>query len=363
MKKDYRILILTGAAILMAACSSMETDNPKNIIRFQTANYMQAPSATTKSPENYADSYLGVPFGVYAWYKAEDPADNTVFMDNQKVSYNSEDNLWTPTGTTYYWPKSGSLDFICYSPWSDVPPVISENSISYSGWDVTANQTIDLLYADKSTGLSKNAQNYYYNGVPVLFHHALARTTFNIKLAYSEITPETGDKTKWEVTVDDFRLKNIRTTGNLTLTLDSGEWKRPESNVWTSNDSVVDIPIDCSSLPVLADTATKKICDPFFVLPQTLDQGQKLALKLTIKTWRDSGSGYPVEPFITETDVLVDASLGSFYLTKWGINQSIKYNLVLIPSRAGSIDTPAEITFDPAVSDWESIDTDADISL
>ena len=347
----------------MVACTSMEPDRPANIVRFQTASYNPARAASTKTVEDYADSHAGVPFGVYAWYKADDPADNTIFMKNQKVSYDAQENIWAPDGTTYYWPRAGSLDFICYSPWSENPPVINEDGIVYTGWDVISHPTTDLLYADKATGLSQNAQNYYYNGVPVLFRHSLARVYFIIKLAYSEITAETGDKTKWEVDVKQLSLKDIRTKGDLTLSLDSGEWKRPDSGVWTSDGSKIDLSIDCSALAVFADTTSQKVCEPFLVMPQTLDQGQKLALKLTIKTWRDTGSGYPSEPFITESDVMVDASLGSTSLTKWGINQTIKYKLVLIPTRAGSVDTPAEITFDPAVSEWENINTDAEVYL
>ena len=356
-------IILLAAVLSMAACTSMEPDNPSNIVRFQTANYKSAKAASTKAPEDYADSHAGVPFGVYAWYKADDPAENTIFMNNQKVSYKAEDHIWAPEGTTYYWPTAGSLDFICYSPWSETPPVIGENSIVYTGWNVYANPDVDLLFADKATGLSKNAQNYYYNGVPVLFRHSLARVYFIIKLAYSEITADTGDKTKWEVTVNQVTLKDIKTTGDLTLNLEEGEWKQPDSGVWTPNDSKTDLSIDCSGLTVFADTTRQKVCEPFLVMPQALDQGQKLALNLTIKTWRDTGSGYPTEPFITESDVLVDAGLGSTSLTKWGINQTIRYNLVLIPSRAGSIDTPAEITFDPAVSEWENINTEAEVYL
>lgn len=363
--KDFRNIsaILLAAVFATAACTAFEPDNSFEKVRFQTARFVTGDATATKAPADYADDYGGVPFGAFSWYKGEDPADNTVFMTNQKVAYDSAEHIWSPLGTTYYWPAGGSLDFICYSPWSDTPPAVGEDGITFSAWNVASNPYVDLMYSDKSTGLSKNASTYYYNGVPVLFRHALARVSFAIKLAYAEATPSTGDKTKWEVTVDALTLKNLRTSGDLSLTLDSGEWKKPDSGVWTSDGAKTDVSLDCSALTTFTDTAPQIVCEPFLVLPQSLDQGQKVELKLTIKTWRDIGSGYPVEPFITEANVAVDASLGSISLTKWGINQSIKYNLVLTPTSGVSTDAPAEITFDPAVSEWENITSEANINI
>ena len=364
MKRNRIILALWAVALVSAACTAVDIDRPEQEqIRFQVARY-GVPLHTTKAHSDYKDGFQGVPFGAYVWFKGEDPADNTNFMVNQKISYVAASNLWAPEGTTFYWPKSGSLDFICYSPYSDSGnPVVTENKISFSSWDVGANPDVDLLYADKMTGLTQNATTYYYNGVPVLFRHALSRLQFSMSLAYSEITSPTGDKTKWEVTVNSATLKDVRRQGSVDIDYDGSVWTLPASRVWTPDSGKMDIALDCSGLSTFTGTDAQTLGEGFLVMPQALDLGQTLVLNITIKTWRDTGSGYAVDPLITEANVDVQAPLSCASLTGWGINQSIKYNIKLSPSKTVVTDQPTEITFDPATADWESVTFNAEIKL
>lgn len=361
MKRFRLILSVAAAGLALAACSRVQLELPESEISFQVGSYTQA---VTKAPTDYKAGYEAVPFGAYSWFKGENPADNTAFMTNQEVAYDAVGNRWLPVGTTYYWPKSGSLDFICYSPYAAAGgPVVGENSIEYSGWDVGAHPAVDLLYADKAAGVNRNATTYAYSGVPVLFRHALARLRFTVRLAYNEVTASTGDKTKWEVTVNSITLKDVRTTGSLALQWEGGLWKKPADNAWTPAASTQDIALDCSALQIFKDTTPQEVGESFLVLPQPLDLGQKLVLNLSISTWRDTGSGYPVAPFITETAIEVAAGLDNVSLPVWGINQFIHYTLTLSPSRGDPTDDPAEITFDPAVAGWETVSTNAEINI
>ena len=145
MKQLRSIWLFAAAAILAAACTRVQVELPESEVSFQVASLRP----DTKAVGDYTD----IPFGAYAWFKGEDPADNTTFMTNQQVVFDATKNRWAPLGTTYYWPKSGSVDFICYSPYSAAGgPVVGENSIQYTGWDVSAQPTTDLLYADKASG-------------------------------------------------------------------------------------------------------------------------------------------------------------------------------------------------------------------
>lgn len=348
----------------MAACSRVQLDNREDaLIRFQVARYGTS-QAATKAPLDYKDGYQAVPFGAYAWYKGATPAYDQAFMTNEKVAYNATENIWFTEQTTYYWPKSGTLDFICYSPYStDGVPQVEEDRIEYSAWNVSANPGTDLLYADKATGLNQNKTTYFYSGVPVLFRHALAKVEFSMRLAYSEMVPSTGDKTKWEVTLKSITLKDILTTGSLTLNLVDGQWALPDSKVWTATGARTDVNLDCSALQVFKDTEPQNLGESMLVLPQALDNGQKMVLKLAISTWRDTGEGYPQEPFIEETEILLNASLTTQALQKWGINQSIKYNLILAPSLSPDGVSPTEITFDPAEADWDTVTLNAVIDI
>ena len=348
MKKDRIILPLLAAAILFAACSRVQVDRPDSEICFQMA---KGGVILTKT-EDYKADYGSVPFGVYSWFKDQNSQESTSFMTNERVSYNSLHNVWTPQ-TTYYWPRGGSLDFICYSPYQADGPQISEESITYTG--ITAGTT-DILYADKQTGLTSNTNTYQFNGVPVLFRHALARVGFSLRLAYSEVCPDTGDRTKWEVILNSATLKGIHTTGDLSIVLDqTGAWKLPDSKIWTSNGTTTDYVIDCSAITPFTSNDAQELGNSIFVLPQTLDQGQKLILVFTIKTWHDTGNGYPEEPMITETHVVIDAGLSIGILQRWGINQSIRYNLILAPSRSITSESPMEIHFDPSSTGWDNV--------
>ena len=369
-----KYLILTAAALAaLVSCSKVQTTGEEDrAITFQMAR-LSSPTKADDKPADYKEAYQAVPFGAYAWYKGVSAADNTTFMTNQKVSYDKTGDAWLPDGTTYYWPKSGSLDFICYSPYSaDAKGMtIAEDKINFSGYTVGAD---DLMYGDKATGLTQNVDSWYYNGVPVLFRHALARVNFKVAAAYVEKTAETGDKMKWEVTVSSVTVKDVRTTGSLELPLDGKTWQLPESRVWTPTDAKKDLVLDVKELKTLTIEA-QPVGAAQFVLPQVLAQGPRVEMVLTIKTYHDTGNGY--ELLLTEKDVKVAAALALDKLPQWGINQDITYTFLIAPTSSNgdggdpnkTVDpknpdlSDAEILFDPAVVDWQLVDVNATINL
>ena len=369
--KKYLILTLASVATL-AACSKVNVaDNAQDRpISFQVANFPN----TKADPEDYKTDYADVPFGAYAWFKGNTAADNAVFMTNQKVSYNKAENAWLPDGSTYYWPKSGSIDFICYSPFSTDTKMIAidEDKVAFTGYTAGAD---DLMYADKAVGLKDNVKTYYYNGVPVLFHHALAKVAFQVRAAYVSKEAETGDVTKWEITVNSATLKDVRPTGDLTLALNGTTWTVPASKVWTPGDATKDISLPVEDLGLLTAEAQPIGASQFFI-PQALSLGQEVILNITIKTYRDSGKGF--ELVLTENNIEVEAPLTAGDLPQWGINQDITYTFVVSPTRYDGKDPDdpskpvdptdpnldkAVIKFDPAVSEWEVVTVDTTINL
>ena len=367
IRRIILFVVVAASVAALASCSKVDFAQEARTYRaitFEVARYTVRSSSDTT---DYASAYAAVPFGSYAWFKGETPANDTVFMSAQKVAYDGE--RWATAGITYYWPRSGSLDFISYSPYIDTltsVPAVTENSISWTGWSVADHPTTDLMYATKAVGQTDNTHSYYYSGVPTLFHHALAKVGVNLRLAYVEKTAPTGDKTRWDVTVHGIRLRNIRTAGSLTLNLnaDGRNWNRPDSNTWAPVGSPVDIVLDCSSLPLLDSTDTHAVDTTRLVLPQMLSGGQLADLEITVRTWRDTGSGYQL--FLTEDHVHATVPLTTTALPSWGINQYINYNFVLAPSLAfdnGTELEPVTVTFDPAVGDWEQVNMNATIKL
>ena len=343
-------------------------------IVFQVARYKNVTKA-----DDYKVDYQNVPFGAYAWYKGVSASDNTTFMNNQPVGYDSSKNAWTTIGTTYYWPKSGSIDFICYSPYTadgtSAPlPAITESGISYPAWNVSLHPNVDVMYADKVMGLSNNTTTYFYNGVPTLFHHALAKVTFQIKQAYMNKTADTGDTTSWEITVNSITVQDLLVSGTLNLTLNGdGTWQKPAGNVWDSSAGVRDN-INLLSTPLQLDGTTQPLASDMMILPQSLSEGQKVVLNVTIKTYRDKNDGNGPQLVLTETGVDIVALLQNGELDKWGINQNITYSFNIAPSLGTGTGSdldgdgipdvePTVVYFDPAVSEWENITVNAGINI
>jgi len=373
MKKLAFIAAVAVAALASCAKQYDNLDSQSEVV-FQVNRYGAV--ATKADTTDYKDNYQNVPFGAYAWYKGVSAADNTDFMVNQSVAYNSTKNVWAPQGTTYYWPKSGSIDFICYSPYTadgtDAPlPVITESGISYPAWDVSANPTIDIMYADKVTGVSNNTTTYYYSGVPTLFHHALAKVSFNIKQSYTSIDAETGDTTSWEITVEDIVLTGVLTTGSLNITLnDDGSWNVP--NVWSSTGSTTDV--DLLDSAITLNGTNQGLVSDMMILPQSLTDGQKVTITVTIKTYRDNHDGNGPQLVLTETNIPIEGLLSGGSLDSIGVNQNVTYTFNVTPSLGTSTGTdvdgdgiidmePTMVYFDPAVTEWQNITVNAGINL
>ena len=368
-----KTIFLAGALVaVFASCTKTVVEEPQKEILFQVANHSVA---TKADPADYKDNYKDVPFGTFAWYKGSNPADNKLMIENQSVSYDEPKNRWAPTGTTYYWPKGGTLDFISYSPYTvdglDAPaPVITEEGISYPSWNVAIHQNVDVMYSDKVTGLTGNVNTYNhgYEGVPTLFRHALAKIAFRIKAVYLNRTAEAGDITRWEVDVNSITLNNILSTGKLTLTLgEDGKWVKPENNVWDPEEEKVSIPQSLDEMLPLTEEL-HLLGNPILVLPQELVD-QTVTINVTIRTYRDLGDGNGEKLVLRESGVDVTASLYSKEIESWGINQFIIYEIGFNPAAVGHhgggdpTDEPSVIDFDPAVEDWDYIDGDLAIPV
>ena len=382
MKKTAFIAVLAIAAL--ASCSKSVESGIQSEVVFQVARHK---GVTKASPEDYKDNYQGVPFGAYAWYKGVSASDNADFMTNQKISFT--DPVWRPEGTTYYWPKSGSIDFICYSPYTadgtNAPlPVITEDSMAYPAWDVAANPDVDIMYADKVTGLTNNVNTYYYDGVPTLFRHALAKINFQIKAAYTEVTdPVTGTKTKWEIEVESIKVNNILSSGSFTLNLNgSGGWDKPADNVWTPDGTTTDMDLDLSNVDSpLADGVVYDLDSDVFVMPQALTGGQEVVLKVTITTYRDINDGNGYVQVLQENGVEIQGNLSGGTMDAWKMNQNVTYSFNFAPSLGSTTDTdgdgvpddldgdgipdvvPTIVYFDPAVDEWQNITVSAGINI
>ena len=371
-----RVLVfLSIAALLATACAKTEIQsvemNDAEII-FNTIA-MQTKVDGTVFPTTET-------FSTYAWAAG---TAGTYFMDNETIAYSAADNGWKPQGSTYYWPKNTTVDFISYYPTGLTGITVAENKITYSGIDVNTLQQ-DIMYADKAAGFSNNVDLVddglnAYNGVPTVFRHALAKVKFIIELTYNHKQEADGTVTDWEVTVNSLGLAGIYTTGgcvlNLAGTPTSGVigWDKPADNVWTPDGTAVAIPGPLTAQAVVPGTEYAAV-NEMYVLPQALAAGQqKVTLNLTIKTKRNNAD-FLTETFDRSADITIPA------LPAWEINHVYTYRLKLTPTASnGNGGTPLNpgdtvdpndpdlsdviITFDPAVQGWDNVGVETVLNI
>lgn len=374
MKKLFFIAV---AALAMGACSKVQTVDIQKEINFEVANSLQT-KATGSVYSNGA-------FGTYAWFNNTDD-----FMVNEKVDLTG--GAWKTVDHTFYWPKTGSISFISYSPFAGTSntagttPTITKNSITYTG--VTVGTT-DLMYADRATCSSNvnevtdnddAAAESGYSGVPTVFRHALAKLSFKVAANFTEWDDATtGSHTEWEITINSFKIGGFKTNGNLELNLnaDGKSWDKPVTTigttdyyVWTgaSGETAKQELVDATTYPtgvVLTTTPQDLASATGYVLPQVLSAGdQTVDIDAHIKTTLSNGK--TIEEDFTKTVNISDIST----LKAWQINENIVYTIKFKPTAkadgpSGLDDSPEDviITFDPAVADWTIVETNATIQL
>lgn len=371
------LLIATAVVAAMTACTKVDVaGDAQREISFEVANSLTKATGSV---------YSNGAFGSYAWFNNTDE-----FMVNEQVDKSG--GVWKTVDHTFYWPKTGSISFISYSPFAGTSdtagtvPVITKNSITYTG--ITAGST-DLMYADRATCSSNvnevtdsDTADSGFSGVPTVFRHALAKLSFKIKanfITYTDAT--TNTTTNWEVKVTSAKISGFKTTGDCALALnaDGKSWDKPVTNIGTATDPVnVNVwtnlsgtsaeqeLIDATTYPegVTLTTAPQDLAAASgYVMPQVLATGaQVLKLKIHIKTTLSNGKviNEDLEPAL---DIMNISSLKA-----WQMNENIVYTINIKPTATtdtGSYDNPNDviITFDPAVADWTTVDASATIQL
>lgn len=389
-----KYIILAAAVVAMAACAKVDNEDPQREINFTVANRVQ-----TKAAYNTDDT-----FGTYAWYTANaaSVAANTgsnhaAFMVNEEIGYVS--TVWKAKHNTFYWPKTGAIDFISYSPFSGTngtadgsKPVVAQDKITYTAINVaevdeTTQQpkNIDYMYADKVNCAINVDTTPAQPSVPTVFRHALAKLSFKIAANFVTYTDATTNKTTtWDVYVKSVKISGFKTTGDCELNLNSNgtSWDKPETDisetgtpeivyVWKNlsgisaeqelipNASLTDnskwIKLNAKNNPTTINPATG------FVMPQVLAANtQKIELALHITT--HLANGLDIEEDYNRVLDLKDLSS----LKAWQMNQNIVYNIQIKPvAYVSTYDDPNDviITFDPSVADWTNVDATAIIQL
>ncbi len=374
--KKFFYLIAAAALLLPASCAknTLAPADGNRQIAFTTASYATKVGISgTQFPTTES-------FGVFAWTEG---TTGPYFMDNEVVSLRAEDGIWT-TATPYFWPLDQTVDFVCFYPAEMTAITVDKAKISYVAYDVEANPTVDVMYADKAAGFSDYPERVPgsatgYTGVPAIFRHALSKISVDMSLAYSHKEEADGTVTDWEVTVNSASLSGVHMKGDCELTLADTPtvglvgWVKPEGNVWTADQSVLETKNYLEAATALEAGKSVSAVPEMFVLPQTLAAGQqKVDLNITIKTIRN-GKLFLSETMDVSADLIVPGKI-----TAWQMNHAIAYRLSVRPTRSSGVDPSdpskpvdpndpelkdVRISFDPAVSGWDVVTVAGEIAL
>lgn len=330
------------------------------------------PSQTKATGDTVA--FTGTSFGVYAWYDAKNnitAESHQSFMDNVKIAPASAatqtaGTTWKAVDGVYFWPKSGDIDFISYYPYvapseENVAPWITINDAAnqITGTFFSEDGNEDYMYSDFSEDYSGNAKEFFVTGVPVLFHHALAQVTVNFKAETLGVV-EGND---WKIVVHNAEFVGLHSAGTVTLNLPADRksgtgvkgWTLPTNEIWTATDDADDI-IAADEYELTTDFVAP-VLDGYTVLPQSL-AGKTFHINYTIQASNDgkakdaSDKKYYSTETIDKYLKLDDTKeLGLPVGPYWQMNKKIQYNITISPNSTN------QVTFDPAVVDWDDVET------
>lgn len=384
MKKFF--IVFAAAALALSACSKVEVneaEGPGRKITFQTANYLHQTKAVSVLNDFEA-------FNCMAYLHAQGveldqdgvEMDNATWQDffgafpGETIRVDDADNPteWAPFHT-YYWPK-GKYSYVDFIGWYGTSePTIDYAKNNNDQWEATmtwdfetvfGQNTSNLMYADMAWRYKDNDRTPQYGvsgafeGVPMLFHHALAQ--INIKVYAGQADEKADDGTSltpttapdldngvtdgnitWTLTLTNAKLGKISKNGTLTLTNeDPGSNTIQEWTVVNGDWVATDEPDDVDPGDLVVNVAGKDNAIDWIaqscVLPQDLT-GVVLDFDLDIVA--DNGTNSNHE--ILHQTIKLDDDFGT---AAWEKNHKYTYYLRIVPNQN-------KVLFDPALdADW-----------
>ena len=353
-----KLLFIAAAVAAMAACTKVETvnSNPDKKITFQTATYAAQTRANvsvlgdftsfTSKAFLHADGYENITQDFFG------ASGETISPDNT-----SNPTYWAPSHD-YYWPKS-SESYINFIAWhdhnGDAPTTATETALSWANYVVAVDD--NLLFADEAWRFKDNDHDEFdmdsvTEGVPMLFHHALAKLTIKAK---AKTVSKNGNT--WAILLDTLKLAGVYNTGTLSLTNADPTtantrvaWTNAAGNVWSSPSNATTVTMlerltstGSETNPGALTTTATVMLDEQSVLPQTLSNAHELTVVYTIF---NTVNGRTTKERLATSIKLTDFD-GS--ISAWEMNKKITYTIVIDPETT-------LVKLDPAVEEWVEVD-------
>lgn len=351
-----KVFLIAAAVVAFAACSKNEvlpSSSINNEISFNVAPRTKALAS------GQIEFNKDLTFQTYAYYLpdgqtwATHTATPQTYIDNAKIEF--VDPQWKNATHTYYWPKQGKLTFLSWTAveenWTSGGKLVvnydpaaatcaHDSGLKFS-FDAVSDKNKDILVADIAADKNANVSTYLVTGVPTLFKHQLSYVVFKVRTDKNYTTA--GKK---------FELNSIKFGASLsksatyqqiaTAGVVAGWTETAKGEQVYYNGGPADIKYDET---VLTSNDTQNL-----YLPQTFaENGNEVTIQYTITTTEGSSISKDV---VTKTFSL-NPSTGTKVFTTWEPGK--KYTCTL----TFSLD---EITWDPAVQDWDPV-TAADITI
>lgn len=251
MKKSLFLAAL--ATIALASCTQNEDFSQPEKISFNPVNYK---AQSTKAPITTTYYKTTDPsFGIFAFHSEKEwdrsaDADLKQYVGTSGSSVQIKYNTQWKAVSDYYWPLSGSLTFIGYTPYNygggvDGTPITASyakatKTLTISNFSA-ANQD-DLMYTLPSDAkdLTANGTNYdadgndtkTYDGVPIKFRHALSQIVFKAKAADG-----LAHNTQFKITK--IEMKGIKDVATMTVVDNSTPQWTDYASMTTQFDKIV----------------------------------------------------------------------------------------------------------------------------
>ena len=352
-----KVFLIAAAVVAFAACSKNEvlpsSSSINNEISFNVA------PRTKALPTGQIEFNKDLTFQTYAYYLpdgqtwASHTATPQTYIDNAKIQF--VDPQWKNATHTYYWPKQGKLTFLSWTAVKEDWTSGGKLGVNYATTDATCahdsglkfsfnaetDKNKDILVADIAADKNANESVYLATGVPTLFKHQLSYVVFKVRTDKDYTTA--GKK---------FELNSIKFGASLsksatyqqiaTAGVVAGWTETAKGEQVYYNGGPADIKYDET---VLTSNDTQNL-----YLPQTFaENGNEVTIQYTITTTE----GFSISKDVVTKTFSLNPSTGTKVFTTWEPGK--KYTCTL----TFSLD---EITWDPAVQDWENV-TAADITI
>lgn len=361
-----KLFYFAAAAVALAACAKNEVI-PVNSGENQEITFNVAPK-TKADPAQDDDGHKefgkGNVFASWAYYLHNQESGTVTnwsenwtvrqgakpYISNSEIS--CKNGVWKNQTTSYYWPKDGALTFFAYSlnranlsyNSGNTTPIDCLNTEGSYGINATIdlkeNQNLDLLVAEIAADKTHNEDFQSLNGVPTLFKHKFSRVQFAVKKKAN-----CGNAT---ITLNSIKFYNVVYYGtycqynyvNGTFVNDYCSKDGARTTItYTETPFVVKSSDDFD--PVIETNESNYIYFPQnFINVQDQTKIATIEVKYTVKFSDDIKEEHTK---ILNVKEIFDS---------WDVGKKYIFNLIF------SLD---EITWAPAVEEWESVTKEIDI--